>query len=243
MFSPEGENHMILLGIDTATERLSAALFIDGATRERYTDSRSSHCELLTGFIGELVAEADIGMEDIGGVAVSIGPGSFTGLRIGIATAMGAAYSIGVKTAGVNTLAALAWNAAEEGSLVCPLIDAKRSEAYTAVYRLRYGDVPETVLAPCTIPVDRLNTIICAFGEPLVITGPAAENFGERLEEANADMRFVPPEKARPSAAAVAGLGEIVFARGGAVEPSALEPVYLRRSDAEIARDNRKCGR
>jgi len=232
---------MILLGIDTATERLSAALSVDGTVSERHTDSRSSHCELLTGFIDELVDEAGIEMGNIDGLAVSIGPGSFTGLRIGIATAMGAAYSIGVKTAGINTLAALAWNATDEETLVCPLIDAKRSEAYTAVYRLRSGKMPETVLEPRTIPVDRLKTTIATFGESLVITGPAAECFRDKLNDSNTDLIFIPPEKAKPSAAAVACLGEIVFSQGGEVEPSALEPLYLRRSDAEIARDKKKC--
>ena len=232
---------MNVLGIETATERLSAAILIEGTVHERHTDSRSSHCELIAGFIGELIEEAGATLNDIEGVAVSLGPGSFTGLRIGIATAMGIAYGLGLETAGVNTLQALAWYAAQPGNLVCPLIDAKRSEVYTGIYRAGEDDgIPDVVLEPCTVPVIKLADILQSYGKPLTITGPAAEQFRQELEGiTGTPVTFIPPESAKPNAESIARLGSIMFQRGEGINPAALKPLYLRRSDAEIARDAR----
>jgi len=230
-----------ILGIETATERLGTALITGGNIYERHRDLRSSHCELLTGFISDIAAEAGITMNDIEGIAVSLGPGSFTGLRIGVSTAMGLAYGLGIKTAGVNTLMGLAWNAALPGILVCPLIDAKRSEVYTALYRMG-KDIPDVVMKPAAVPVAKLADILKLQGEPVTVTGPAAVQLRETLEEAAGDLlSFVPPAMARPSAVSIAQAGSVMFRRDGGVTPSALKPVYLRRSDAEIARD--KCRR
>ena len=228
---------MNVLGIETATERLGAALLTgDSRLFERRTDSRSSHCELLAGFITELAAESGVPLERIEGIAVSVGPGSFTGLRIGIATAMGLAYGLGIPACGVNTLAALAYAAGLDGAFVCPLIDARRSEAYAAVYRVGAG-APATVVEPAAVPVARLAAVIAGLGEPVMLTGPAAEKFRPIIEAAgNHPLDILPPESAQPSAAAVARLGRILFASGGGGSPASLSPVYLRRSDAELAK-------
>ncbi len=228
---------MITLGIETATERLGAALVVDDCRMyERWTDSRSSHCELLAGFVTELADEAGIPLASIGGIAVSVGPGSFTGLRIGIATAMGLAYGLGIPAAGVGTLAAMARNAGTDGTLVCPLIDAKRGEAYAAVYRTG-GELPEVVVEPAAIPVAELADMLAGLGEAVTLTGPAAERFHAMLERPGAPaLHIAPPESAMPSAASVAHMGAHIIAGGGGVSPAALTPVYLRRSDAELVK-------
>ncbi|MDP2982518.1 MAG: tRNA (adenosine(37)-N6)-threonylcarbamoyltransferase complex dimerization subunit type 1 TsaB [Candidatus Latescibacter sp.] len=230
-------NDMIILGIETATERLSAALLLeDSAVFERHEDSQSSHCELLAKFIAELAEEAGIGLPEIDGVAVSIGPGSFTGLRIGIATAMGLAFGLGVETCGIHTLTALAWNVRIPGALVCPLIDAKRSEAYAALYRTGEG-FPQTIIEPSAIPLTELAALLAGKQEPITITGPGAEKFRSILEKAGGpQLTFIAPESAKPSAAVVANLGLLVFKAGGGASPAELKPVYLRRSDAELAK-------
>ena len=245
MFRPE--DTMTILGIETATEHLGAALIIEGSKRlERYINSRSLHCELLTGFILELSGEAGITQSSIDGISVSIGPGSFTGLRIGIATAMGLAYGLGISIAPVNTLAALARNAAEPGRLVCPLIDARRSEVYTGIYRVTDG-VPETVVEPAALPPDTLAGILRETAEPVILTGPAAHLFKDRLVKmygrrslhSGSSLSCVPEQDAHPKALSVAELGLILFHSGGGVHPASIKPVYLRRSDAEIARNVR----
>ena len=238
MFRPE--DTMTILGIETATEYLGAALIIEGSKRlERYINSRSSHCELLTGFIMELSGEAGITPASFDGISVSVGPGSFTGLRIGIATAMGLAYGLGISIAPVNTLAALARNAAEPGRLVCPLIDAKRSEAYAGIYRVTDG-IPEAVVEPAALPLDTLAEILRKTAEPVILTGPAARLFRDHLSAAyGSSLSCVAEQDAAPSALSVAELGLLLFHNGGGVHPASIRPVYLRRSDAEIARDAR----
>jgi len=228
---------MNVLGIETATEHLGAALITgDGRVYERHIDSRSSHCELLVGFISELAAEAGITLQEITGVAVSAGPGSFTGLRIGIATAMGLAYGLSLETCGVNTLAAIAWNTRREGALVCPLLDAKRQEAYAALYRVGPGQ-PVTIIEPAAVPVAKLATLLANRGEPIIVTGPAAEKFRPYLEKSGGNsLEFISPVEAKPSAKAVARLGVMIFESGGGLNPAKLQPVYLRRSDAEYAK-------
>ena len=230
---------MNVLGIETATEKLSAAMVIGNISYERHTDSRSSHCELLAGFIMELAKEAGIKMNHINGISVSIGPGSFTGLRIGIATAMGLAYSLGVKAAGVNTLMGLAWKTAKPGTLVCPLIDAKRSQIFAGIYRTGEG-IPDTIVSPLAVTCEKLADIVRSQGEQVTITGPAAELFRKTFDEiSDSKLTFIPGDKAKPSAVAIAELGRMILLAGKGVNPVALKPVYLRRSDAEILRD--KC--
>ncbi|MFA6472001.1 MAG: tRNA (adenosine(37)-N6)-threonylcarbamoyltransferase complex dimerization subunit type 1 TsaB [Candidatus Latescibacterota bacterium] len=237
VFNPFGIVFMVILGIETATERLSASLLLDGsAVLERNEDSRSSHCELLAQFVMELAKEAGIGLPEIDCIAVSVGPGSFTGLRIGIATAMGLAFGLGVETCGVSTLAALAFETGCPGKLVCPLIDAKRSEAYAALYRTGDG-FPETVIEPAAIPVTELSALLAGEHEPITITGPGAEKFRPILESAGGkQLTFIDRESAKPSAAAIARLGLLLFKSGESSNPAELKPVYLRRSDAELVK-------
>ncbi len=229
---------MIVLGIETATEHLGAALFVENKnTYERYINSRSSHCELLSEFIQELADEADIFMDSLDFIAVSEGPGSFTGLRIGIATAMGLAYGLRIATCGINTLMSIASNVAAPGTLVCPLIDAKRSEVYTALYRTD-NDIPHAIINPLALPVSELVNMLKKRNEPVTITGPAQEKFKNMLQESlGSSISFSPPDLAIPSAKSIAKLGLKIFRSGGGENPALLKPVYLRRSDAEISRD------
>ncbi len=180
-----------------------------------------------------------ISLDSIDCIAVSTGPGSFTGLRIWIATAMGLAYGLGIDTVPVNTLAALAWKAAAPDTLVCPLIDAKRSEAYAGIYRLT-GGIPETVFEPAAVPVEQLAGILRDTGEHVTITGPAAGLYRNRLEQTERiPLSSSPPQMWKPSAVMVAELGNLIFLESGGINPVSLRPVYLRRPDAEIARSKR----
>jgi len=226
---------MTMIGIETATARLSVALRRpDGHITERYKDSGLSHCELLTGFILELIEDACLSVDDIECIAVSCGPGSFTGLRIGIASAMGLAYGIGKPVCGIDTLMGLAWNAAVHGSLVCPIIDAKRSELYTAIYRVGY-DIPHILMKPTTIPVNNLVEKLSSFDEPITVTGPAAGQFCDTLGR-HPDNRIscIPDHSAQATARSIVELGNMIYLHNGGTQPALLKPLYLRRSDAEI---------
>lgn len=226
---------MIILGIETATERLSASLLIENKRNfEHHEDSKTSHCELLTKFILDLCEEAEIGVDDINCIAVSLGPGSFTGLRIGIATAMGLAYGIGVKTCGVNTLMGLSWEKGSPGSVICPVIDAKRSEVYTGLYKMNGSGIPEIIHEACVIPVENFSELVSGIHEKITLTGPDALKFGEILENSHIENIEIFPSK--PSAESIAEIGLKIFMETGGVSPIFLEPMYLRRSDAENLR-------
>ena len=231
---------MTVLGIETATERLSAALLVpNNMIYECHESSRSSHCELLTQFIFDLINEADIYIDQIDCIAVSIGPGSFTGLRIGIATGMGLAYGLGIPVIGVNTLMGLALDMAEPGKLVCPVIDAKRSELYTSLYRIT-DTIPQTLIEPMTVPITQLAEILAGIKEHILITGPATRSTNDILKgNLRRQVSFVPHDSGFPTAQSIAKLGRTLYQAGSGIEPGLLKPIYLRRSDAEIARDTR----
>src|ERR1700761_7507521 len=131
---------MFILQIETATTVCSVALAKDGVVLAyRQIDERNIHAEIITIFINELIAEAGIQYKSIDAIAVSSGPGSYTGLRIGISTAKGLCYALDKPLIAVETLAAMADGIrAEENSyqqtLLCPMIDARRMEVYTAVF-------------------------------------------------------------------------------------------------------------
>ncbi len=223
---------MNILGIDTATGRMSVAIVSGEDAYETDSDTPSSHCERLTPTIGALLETAGLAAGDIGLVAVSTGPGSFTGLRIGIATAMGFAWSTGIPAVGVGTLMGLGHRPDSAGMLICPVIDARRSEAYAAVYRAA-GCVPECVVEPRAVPLDTLAGILSGFDEPVILTGPAAERFGPVLRKnCNADIRTTPPESSPVSALSVARIGLCLHEQGDSTPPAALKPLYLRRADA-----------
>lgn len=134
----------IILGIETATSVCSIALSRDGkliAIRE--SEGAKEHSAMLTGFIAELVAEAGITYSQIDAIAVSMGPGSYTGLRIGVSSAKGLCYALDKPFIAVDTLKALAWQAQQlckhqkrdiENSLFCPMLDARRMEVFTALF-------------------------------------------------------------------------------------------------------------
>ena len=232
---------MKILGIETATEHLGAALLNESGTFERHISSRSSHCELLSGFITEITEEAGVSVQGIEGVAVSTGPGSFTGLRIGIATAMGLAYGLGIHVASISTLEAIAASIDQPGALVCPVIDAKRSEVYAAIYRTTETR-PLTLVEPKTFPVATLTRVLTDYRESAIITGPAARQFQDDFQRTlGGNATIVTDERANPSAHSVARLGLTAFVEHRDIHPAAVEPLYLRRSDAEILRDSRRC--
>jgi len=229
---------MIVLGIETATSTLGAALVSDdGGAFLRFADVSSMHCELLPGFIYELISEARIKLENLDSIAVSVGPGSFTGLRIGISTAAGLAFGLNKKVAEISTLAAIAYGSAVSGNLVCPVIDAKRSEVYAGIYRLT-DELTETVMDERALSFENLAEVVADLNEKIIITGPAAVQFAESTDNKILEKNILAgKEKLNPSALSVAKMGLIALKKGLTVNPAEIKPIYLRRSDAELARD------
>jgi tRNA threonylcarbamoyladenosine biosynthesis protein TsaB len=200
-------------------------LLAEGSYREERSHTRS-----LTQLVERVLADAGLGIADVEGLAVSIGPGSFTGLRVGLALAKGIAFAGGLPIAAVPTLEALAWAAdAEPGETVCAALDARKQEVYAALFAMAAEgprrDTPDEALAPAALAA-RLP-------HGCVLVGDAGDVYGGVLG-AHAVLR--PFATHHPRGGIVARLGWQRL-RAGAAEPiGPLEPVYVRPPDAELPR-------
>jgi tRNA threonylcarbamoyladenosine biosynthesis protein TsaB len=199
--------------------------------------SRSTHSARLPQALVDLLEAEGIEIPDVGGWAIGLGPGSFTGLRIGLATWKGLAYANRRPIAGASSLAAMAHAAAADagdGSVLVPLLDARKGEVYAGFYRVRAGALVE-VLDDAALPPRAL----CERVAELARAGARPVAFGEGLDAYAADLGALPRLEtavATPSAAAVAALvaERLAGAPYDAQALFALEPRYVRASEAEL---------
>jgi tRNA threonylcarbamoyladenosine biosynthesis protein TsaB len=208
------------LAIDTATEVLALCVS-DGARRASLALRRGlQHSPALLPLADRLLAELGFGAGDLELVVCSVGPGSFTGIRIGLATAKGIAFATGCPLVGVSTLDALALPWACFAGGVWPVIDARKGRWYAAGYRGGRRVTEYLDLAP-----NDLRARLAAGPGPVLLAGPDAPRFAEGVPGAAATDLFDP--------AAVLKAGTDRFASEGA-NPNSLKPLYLRQSEAEI---------
>jgi tRNA threonylcarbamoyladenosine biosynthesis protein TsaB len=215
------------LALETSTLAGGVAL-VDGerVIGEYLLDVRVTHSERLMPAIDRLLTDAGWTVADLDGLAVAVGPGSFTGLRIGLSTAKGLAWARGIPLAAVPTLDAMAASLPFSGWPVCPVLDARKGEVYCSLYRWdgmamsRQWDY--LALAP--------DELAARLGEPTVLLGDGAAGVVSR------HVRLAPPHRRLPSAAAVAVLGLARFRAGETVSAAELSPLYLRPSQAELKR-------
>lgn len=226
---------MRLLAVDTTTGSGSAALVEDGRVRaEIGIEAFGTHSSRLTASIEVLLKSLQWTLADLDGFAVTPGPGSFTGIRIGLSTIQAFAFASGKPIAPVSSLRAMAWKLRNDGvMLAAPMHDAKKGEIYAALYAFgRTGMkavVPEAAYAP-----DRFRALLPRGRKVLFIGGgfPVLTEVLNRSEKSRAVVSgrtpFIAPE--------VALLGAVEIAAGRGVPPDRLEPLYLRRSQAEEGR-------
>lgn len=199
---------------------------------ELSTEGARIHSERLLPGIDAVLREAGFGLDDLDAIAVSTGPGSFTGLRIAIATAKGLAFARGPELVGVPTLAALARAARGAGGPVAALLDARRGELYAAVWGSADAEgepvVPESVYTP-----EELARLLPE--DTRVVVGEDAEDGAAALKDrVGPGLQLLPGVAAR--AGRVGALGQVALASGGGQAAEALLPRYLRRAEAEVKR-------
>jgi tRNA threonylcarbamoyladenosine biosynthesis protein TsaB len=233
------------LAIETSTLTGAVALLEAGrVVAESRVSVAVTHGERLMAAIDGVLRSARWELADVEAFAVALGPGSFTGLRIGLSTIKGLAFATGKPVAGVSTLEALAWRLPYCAYPVCPVLDARKNEVYTARYRTLEGRL-EVLDAPRAMPPAALaEELRDGTTGPLVLMGDAVQPFGSIFVEILGTRAYLaPPDLRLPSAATVGELGATALARGEAPDPAGLVPLYLRPSEAELARERQSAGR
>lgn len=234
---PGDEDRQVVLGIETATPHGSVALCRGGVILgEICLHNPRSHSEKLLPAIHTLLEMTGETTATIAAVAVSRGPGSFTGLRIGVAAAKGLAFALKVPLFGIPTLALLAANAPAGRSPVCAVLDARRGEVFAALFTAA-EKVPVRLWEEAILTPEEL-----AKGIPsgTLVVGDLPDRLGELLSGRCREVSFAPAHLNYPRAAVTALLGDV---RRGARHPSetdTLVPFYLRPSDAEANRTAKK---
>lgn len=232
---------MLVLGIETATKTGGVALLSErGVLAEHTSNIEITHSERLMATVDRVLQDAGVSIKDVEGFCVSAGPGSFTGLRIGIAAVKGLALVMHKPVAAVPTLMALAWNLPHAGYPVCPVLDARKNEVYAALFRFEEGSVrtemPETV-----ITLERLRDMTTG---TILFTGEGSVLFLEDIRSVMGGRAiFAPLSATVPSAASVAELGRSMLLAGAQVDPDGLAPIYVRRPEAEVAWEKRQRSR
>jgi tRNA threonylcarbamoyladenosine biosynthesis protein TsaB len=232
---------MYVLGIETSTKTGSVAIVTDGGVIAQYSlNIEVTHSERLMSTVDRVMKDTGFTMADMDGYAVAIGPGSFTGLRIGLATVKGLALVTGKPVAAVPTLKALAWNLPYAAYPVCPMLDARKDEVYAATFRFD-GTAQVHDIADTVISLARLSEHI---SEKTLFTGEASYLFRKDILEIFGERAlFAPVSAILPSAASVAELGLDMIKSGRLADPDTLTPIYIRRPEAEVAWEKRSKSR
>ena len=230
---------MSILAIDTATQVSSVAVLKEGRLLAELTmQGKLTHSETLLPHIEQVLKMAAVAKEELTGIAVSNGPGSFTGLRIGLAAAKAMSYVLGIPLVGVSTLQALAYQLPAPGVRVMCLLDAQKGNAYVESYRWENNSLQVVD----SVQVAKITDIVAAcanMNEQVILLGDAVQKKVAGKLELPANVSVAPPHIVMPRAACVAMLGQEKLMAGETDNVMDLEPVYIRRSEAEVLWEKR----
>jgi tRNA threonylcarbamoyladenosine biosynthesis protein TsaB len=174
---------------------------------------------------------ANLSVQDMDGFAVTVGPGSFTGLRIGISTIKGLAFSLSKPVAGVSSLDALAWQCAQSAYLICPLLDARKKEVYACRYRFKNNELKRDISERVISPAEAVSGI----REPCIFVGNAAQIYRENISaNLGALAHFASQAQHTIRASSIAWLSMPGLHRKQTQDVAMLVPHYIRKADAEI---------
>ncbi len=228
---------MKILGIESSSLVAGVALVSDGVLTAEYTvNYKKTHSQTLLPMLDEVVRLLDQDLHTIDGIAVSAGPGSFTGLRIGSATAKGLGLALKKPLLAIPTVEALAYNLWGASSLICPIMDARRNQVYTGLYYAE--DEIRIEKAPCAVDMHQLIGELNARGEKVLFLGDGVPVYAAMIrEEISVPCAFAPAQSGRQRAASVASLGELYMKQGRLVTAAGFKPEYLRKPQAERERE------
>jgi len=227
---------MLTLALESSAKAASAALFEDGKFLGQTIQTDGlTHSRTLMPMAEFLLKNTEHTVKDLGLVAVAHGPGSFTGLRIGMAAAKGLAWGLQIPAVGVSTLEAMAFGGPDaEGSMLCCAMDARRNQVYNALFEVR-GGKPVRLCPDRAISVAELEPELISYKKPWILLGDGAELCYNTLDKKKLAFQLA-PEPLRIQSARGVGLAAVGIPSGTADD---LLPVYLRLSQAERERQER----
>lgn len=236
---------MKILAIEASSAVASVAILTDDIITAEYTiNNRLTHSQTLLPMIDEVCRMTETDVADFDAIAVSSGPGSFTGLRIGSATAKGLAQALGIPIIHVPTLEAMAYNYYGTNATVCPIMDARRNQVYTGVYYFRNNKLM-SYMEGCAISADELldflnEAKLCN----IVFVGDGIPVFRQHIDEkADFEHNYAPAGMNRQRASSVALLGAEYLKEGRTETADAHLPDYFRKSQAEREREGKLAGK
>lgn len=232
---------MKILGIDSSGLVASVAVTEDDNLLGEFTiNYKKTHSQTLLPMLDMLAKMIELDLNTIDAIAVSGGPGSFTGLRIGSATAKGLGLALEKPLIHVPTVDALAYNLCGHRDMVCPLMDARRNQTYTGLY-IFDGNKMQVELAQCAVGIDEIVEKINEKQRAVVFLGDGVPVFEAYIkEQIKVPYTFAPAHVNKQRAAAVAALGEIYYKEGKTETAAEHRPDYLRLSQAERERMERE---
>lgn len=235
---------MKILALDSSGLVASVAMAEDDNLIAEYTvQYKKTHSQTLLPMLQEICRMVELDLDTADAVAVAAGPGSFTGLRIGSATAKGLAFALNKPIVPVPTVDGLAYQMYGAKDLVCPIMDARRNQVYTGIYEF----VPDSngqfeydmrvIKEQCAVSFDEISEILNGYDRSVMFLGDGVPVFRERMTQLlRVPYAVAPLHRARQSAAAIAALGSLYYRQGKAVDGAAFAPEYLRLSQAERER-------
>ncbi|HJC63738.1 MAG TPA: tRNA (adenosine(37)-N6)-threonylcarbamoyltransferase complex dimerization subunit type 1 TsaB [Candidatus Blautia merdavium] len=233
---------MKILAIDSSGLVASVAVAQDDTLVAEFTmNYKKTHSQTLLPMLEEVKKAIQLDLGSIDAIAVAAGPGSFTGLRIGSATAKGLGLALQKPLIAVPTVEALAYNLYDTGedTVICPIMDARRNQVYTGIYCFREHRL-ETLKQQDAVPMEELLEALNAMGKTVIFLGDGVPVYREQIEEnCRVPYTFAPAHLNRQRAAAVAALGEIYYKEGKIQTAAEHAPDYLRVSQAERERAQR----
>ena len=226
---------MYVLGIESATPVAAVAVTDrEGVLAERMVRNNRTHSVNLLPMIKAVLADAEISRDSLSGIAVSTGPGSFTGLRIGMSIAKTLAQVWNLLIVGVSTLETMAHALVGHNRLVCPIMNARKNEVYTAVYDYR-DNIGVLLMPHQAARAEDLIEKLTQWQKPVTFLGDGVPIYQDLLREGLGEMAaFAPLAHAYPRGGVVAELGLAALAQGKGVSPMELQPEYIRFSEAEV---------
>ena len=226
---------MLILAFESTAKAASAALVRDGKLISQFSQcSGLTHSRTLLPMGEDMLKNAELTLQDVDLIAVAHGPGSFTGVRIGVSMVKGLAWAADKPCVGVSTLEAMAWHGLAAGGLICPVMDARRSQVYNALFRMEDGR-PVRLTEDRPIALTELAEELRAYKERVFLVGDGAELSFRTLSELGLPC-VLAPENLRMQSAWGVAMAALDKEPGSA---DSLLPVYLRLSQAERERQER----